>query len=297
MKKTFREYTYPYLPIDSYKPISDLNASTMDAYGSSGAGFDTFKPMVTGQKRQLVSKSQLDQVEKYADKILRSLKIDIEFSNHFLARLNDARNKEQITTNELLTLFKKSREKYGTKIKSMGSEAQAVIKDMNSDINLPFVLAVDKKNNELDFVAKTIMRKKDFKTTNPILRVENFKNFRDFRELLEKVREVDEAKKPKISDKTFGAQIFIKTKDALKLIPILKSGSQVTVQLSGITGGTTDTRYATKGKKKLGASWKDGNIEIYDVKHDDSFPHWLTNLLNNRKYSSIKLLQTYNRKR
>ncbi|MBT3901944.1 MAG: hypothetical protein HOF20_03700 [Pelagibacteraceae bacterium] len=197
MKKTFKEYSYPYLPIDSFKPESDLNASTLNAYGSSGASyFDTYKPMVTGQKRKLVSKSQLDQVEKYADKIFRSLKIDIEFSKHFLERLNDARNKEQITTNELLSLFKKSRQKHGTKIKDMGAKAQAVIADMNSDVNLPFVLTIDKKNNELDLIAKTVMRKKDFKTSNPVLRVENFKNFQEFNELLDTVHKLDKAKKP-----------------------------------------------------------------------------------------------------
>jgi len=193
MKKTFKEYSYPYLPIDSFKPESDLNASTLNAYGSSGASyFDTYKPMVTGQKRKLVSKSQLDQVEKYADKIFRSLKIDIEFSKHFLERLNDARNKEQITTNELLSLFKKSRQKHGTKIKDMGAKAQAVI----GDVNLPFVLTIDKKNNELDLIAKTVMRKKDFKTSNPVLRVENFKNFQEFNELLDTVHKLDKAKKP-----------------------------------------------------------------------------------------------------
>ena len=53
----------------------------------------------------------------------------------------------------------------------MGAKAQAVIADMNSNVNLPFVLAVDKKNNELDLVAKTIMRKKDFKTSNQKLKV------------------------------------------------------------------------------------------------------------------------------
>ena len=192
MKKTFKEYSYPYVPIDSYKPEADLNASTVDAAYSP----DRYKPMVTGQKRKLVSKSQLDQVEKYADKIFRSLKIDIEFSKHFLARLNDARNKEQITTNELLSLFKKSRQKHGTKIKDMGAKAQAVIADMNSDVNIPFVLTIDKKNNELDLIAKTVMRKKDFKTSNPVLRVENFKNFQEFNELLDTVHKLDKAKKP-----------------------------------------------------------------------------------------------------
>ena len=42
----------------------------------------------------------------------------------------------------------------------MGDDAQAVIHDMQTDIN-PFVL-YDDRNKELDLVAKTIMRKKDF---------------------------------------------------------------------------------------------------------------------------------------
>ena len=48
----------------------------------------------------------------------------------------------------------------------MGDEAQAVIRDMQTDINMPFVLAYDNRNKELDLVAKTIMRKKGFKTSN-----------------------------------------------------------------------------------------------------------------------------------
>ena len=78
----------------------------------------------------------------------------------------------------------------------MGAKAQAVIADMNSDVNIPFVLTIDKKNNELDLIAKTVMRKKDFKTSNPVLRVENFKNFQEFNELLDTVHKLDKAKKP-----------------------------------------------------------------------------------------------------
>ena len=127
---------------------------------------------------------------------MKKINYSLLFSKHFLERLNDARNKEQITTNELLSLFKKSRQKYGTKIKDMGAKAQAVIADMNSDVNIPFVLTIDKKNNELDLIAKTVMRKKDFKTSNPVLRVENFKNFQEFNELLDTVHKLDKAKKP-----------------------------------------------------------------------------------------------------
>ena len=46
----------------------------------------------------------------------------------------------------------------------MNPSAQAVIKDMQSDINLPFVLQWDSVNNELDLIAKTVMRKKNFTT-------------------------------------------------------------------------------------------------------------------------------------
>ena len=43
---------------------------------------------------------------------------------------------------------------------------------MRTDINMPFVLNL--KGDELELVAKTIMRKKNFKTPNPELAVESF---------------------------------------------------------------------------------------------------------------------------
>ena len=41
------------------------------------------------------------------------------------------------------------------------------MKDMKTDVNIPFALQWDNKNNELDLIAKTVMRKKDFKTPDP----------------------------------------------------------------------------------------------------------------------------------
>ena len=117
-----------------------------------------------------VSKSDLDQVEKYADKLFAAVGIDVEFTRHFLDRVNDERNKKPINTAELIRLFRLTYKKYGKKIPKMGPDAQAVIKDMEKDINMPFVLNVD-KSGMIDLVAKTIMRKKDFKTSNPVLSV------------------------------------------------------------------------------------------------------------------------------
>lgn len=130
-------------------PVADLNAEK----GSS----------------QLTVKD-LDTVEKYADKLYKSLGVDVEFTRHFLDRVNDARNIKQITIAELIRLFKQSYKKYGKEIPKLGNDAQAVLNDIKTDINMPFVLKWDGK--EFELIAKTIMRKKDFKTSNKKLSFE-----------------------------------------------------------------------------------------------------------------------------
>ena len=128
------------------------------------------KSRLKGSIREDVTKSDLDQVEKYADKLFAAVGIDVEFTRHFLDRVNDERNKKPINTAELIRLFRLTYKKHGKKIPKMGPDAQAVIRDMETDINMPFVLNVD-RSGMLDMVAKTVMRKKDFKTSNPKLNV------------------------------------------------------------------------------------------------------------------------------
>ena len=57
---------------------------------------------------QELTKQDLDSIEKYADSLYKSVGIDVEFTRHFLDRVNDARNKKQITVAELIRLFKQS---------------------------------------------------------------------------------------------------------------------------------------------------------------------------------------------
>ena len=118
-----------------------------------------------------VTQSQLNDIEKYADRLFKSVNIDVNFTRHFVDRVNDRRNEKPISTSELTRLFKQTYKKHGKKIPKMGDEAQAVIQDMRTDINMPFVLAYDDRNKELDLVAKTIMRKKNFKTPNQKLEI------------------------------------------------------------------------------------------------------------------------------
>ena len=157
-----------------YDPIADLNAQKQ-MLG---------KLQVKGNFKE-ITKSDLDQIEKYADRLFGALDIDIEFTRHFLDRVNDMRNKVAITPAELTRLFKQTYKKHGKTIARLGPDAEAVITDMKTDINMPFVLNL--KGGELELVAKTVMRKKNFKTTNPKLAFEDVRE--DFKFFPKKLHE------------------------------------------------------------------------------------------------------------
>ena len=123
---------------------------------------------------EAITPADLDQLETFADKLFAKVGIDVEFTRHFLDRVNDARNNKPITMAELTRLFKQEFKRYGKPIAQMGPNQEAVMKDLQTDINLPFALQYDRENNELDLIAKTVMRKKDFKTSNREFPVEGW---------------------------------------------------------------------------------------------------------------------------
>jgi hypothetical protein len=71
----------------------------------------------------------------------------------------------------LTALFRKTYHTHGKKIAKLGPDAEAVIADMASNVNMPFVLNWNRNKEELDLVAKTVMRKKNFMTNNLKLKV------------------------------------------------------------------------------------------------------------------------------
>ncbi len=132
-------------------------------HGRSGMFSEQFKREEIVEE---VSQSQLKDLETYLDKLFKVLNVDVSFTKHFLDRVNDSRNGKPITVDELQLLFKKTIQKYGKKIPALGPDAEAVLNDMQTQINLPFVLKWDRDSEELDLVAKTVMRKKNFMTHN-----------------------------------------------------------------------------------------------------------------------------------
>ena len=116
-----------------------------------------------------ITASKMKDFEKFVDRMFEKFKIDFEFTKHFGERMNDERNSPKIKLKELADLIKKIYAKHGNPLKDKPG-AEMVIKDLQSDLNMPVVVKYDEKNDEIDIVAKTIMRKKNFSTPNPIVK-------------------------------------------------------------------------------------------------------------------------------
>lgn len=131
----------------------------------------SFKQYLAEEANFKVTVSQLKELEKVLDKLFAEINIDIEFRGHFIDRLNDPRNVEQITIRELRDLFRKEFTKYKDKFKNLKPDVEAMLKDIQSKINIPFIIKWDDRNKELDLIPKTIMRKANFTTRTKVYKV------------------------------------------------------------------------------------------------------------------------------
>jgi hypothetical protein len=121
----------------------------------------------------IITMGQMREFEKLVDKLFAKFEINFDFTKHFRERMSDERNKPCINMRELGQMIQKiyNKNKADGKTLSKFTDAEAVVKDLQSNLNMPIAVEYDRRNDELRVVAKTIMRKKDFKTPNPIVRV------------------------------------------------------------------------------------------------------------------------------
>jgi len=122
---------------------------------------------ITKQKNEDFTQKDVNDLEKFADRILKKYDIDVEFTRHFVDRLNDPRNSPAIKVSELQRFFKKIQKNKGKNIRN-NPDVEAVLKDMSTNLNLPVVIRT-KGDDSFEVTNKTIMRKKDFKTTSKVI--------------------------------------------------------------------------------------------------------------------------------
>ncbi len=151
-----------------YVPLEINHRTVTQRVGESVLPFSSY---LQESACDFISAQQLKDLEKFGDRLLQKFGIDVEFTKHFGERMSDARNKPCIKVAELQSLFKKIGKDKGAKIKQH-ADHEAVLKDLQSDLNLPFV-AKPTKDGEIDLVLKTIMRKQDFKSPDPEVRYED----------------------------------------------------------------------------------------------------------------------------
>jgi hypothetical protein len=101
----------------------------------------------------------LQKIDTFADKKLNPMDVVLT-DKHFFDRLNDPRNDKEISSAELIGFFKRLSKKKKDFLDFLDTYNSVVAVDDRTNINIPFM----KMSNKA--IAKTVMRKKDFKTSD-----------------------------------------------------------------------------------------------------------------------------------
>jgi len=112
-----------------------------------------------------ITKGDVEFVDDMADRKLAPVDIDLS-GGHFFDRLNDPRNFPDISVEELEDFFDKLSDEKDEFIEFLRKYKDVVVKDTETNINIPFMKMANKA------IAKTIMRKKNFMTSNKVLPLE-----------------------------------------------------------------------------------------------------------------------------
>ena len=129
------------------------NPTTLD-----GRCIDKYHPSTTiREPLSEIPMADLQKIDTFADKKLNPMDVVIT-DKHFFDRLNDPRNGKEISSAELIGFFKRLSKKKNEFVEFLNKYNSIVATDDRTNINIPFM----KKANKA--IAKTVMRKKDFKT-------------------------------------------------------------------------------------------------------------------------------------
>lgn len=128
-----------------------------------------------------MAQTDMQAIEKFADNILTPVDIELgKESDHFFQRLNDPRNNKPISIPEMIGFFKRLAKNKKALVDFLKKYKEFVITDKRTNINVPFLNAADK------LIAKTIMRKSNFLSPDPVLQIESKTNEKFYIDFLNK---------------------------------------------------------------------------------------------------------------
>ena len=120
----------------------------------------TYKRVNVGESTlNEIPMDDLQKIDTYADKQLSPLDVVLT-GKHFFDRLNDPRNGKEISQAELIGFFKRLSKYKKEFVEFLGVYSSVVASDDRTGINIPFMKQANKA------IAKTVMRKKDFKSSD-----------------------------------------------------------------------------------------------------------------------------------
>jgi hypothetical protein len=114
----------------------------------------------------------IQRVEDYADKVMAP--VDVEFTRHFFDQLTRSEHNKEITDAELIGFFKRLSKQKNRFEEFINQYDEFVAKDRRTKLNIPFKSKVDQ------IIAKTVMRKSDFKTSNAEYKFEHLMTFESY---------------------------------------------------------------------------------------------------------------------
>jgi hypothetical protein len=115
-----------------------------------------------------MAKADMDAVEKYADAQMSPEDVELgRETDHFFQRLNDPRNGKEISPAELTGFFKRLAKNKKKFLEFLQKYREFVVTDNRSKINIAFIKVANK------LIAKTVMRKADFKSATPVFTTES----------------------------------------------------------------------------------------------------------------------------
>jgi cytidyltransferase-like protein len=269
--------------------IKDGDKDRIKTFLPYGVDIDQFLEIINKKPedkniQEKILSYELDDIDYYADQKLSPL--DVKFSNHFFDRVNDPRNKKDITDIELIAFFDRLSKYKNKLIDFLNKYKEVLTTDSKSNINIPFV----KQANNI--IAKTVMRKSNFATNDVKLIFEQINKINENNNNLEKKWILD---LPKYNQsQTLSSQLFTQLYE-LKINEISLNPNNA-VEIYGdidngdFTVGEYDYNYRIiKLDKNPYNSDSYYNIDFHEIGNTNPNPSLPT---KNAKGNYIKILST-----